>query len=202
MNDIMQKIDFENWHRKERFLGFKNNPCSYSVGIEYEFEFQKKPYICLIFAITKTINELQEFRVHSQNNELYYFKKLEPYYTIFNKNTENFINICTNFNENFNDFYNSCLYDIEIYKNQPSLNPQKNLGQNLLHISAIPWFSMTSFNLNLKNGYDYYLPIFTISQIKNNNFKLFIQVNHSTIDGFHIHKFDQCFRENLLSLHS
>lgn len=201
--NVIEKIDFENWERKERFLSFKNNPCSYSIGLEFEYEFDKKPYICLIYAITKTINELKEFRVcYDELGDLSYFTKLHPFYTIFNKTSENFINVYTEFDENFNVFFKNCSNVIEKFKHSTNLNPQQNLPKNLLHISALPWFKAISFNLVLKNGFEYFLPIFTISQIKNNKFTLFIQANHCTIDGFHIYKFEQRFRDNLLNLSS
>lgn len=37
-------------------------------------------------------------------------------------------------------------------------------GKNLFNVSCIPWSSFTGFNLNLQNGYDYFLPIFTIGK--------------------------------------
>ncbi len=61
------------------------------------------------------------------------------------------------------------------------------------NVSMIPWETFDGFNLNLPQGNDYLLPIFTIGKYHYEKGKyllpLAIQVHHSVCDGFHICRF-------------
>lgn len=68
-----------------------------------------------------------------------------------------------------------------------------NIPENTFPVSMIPWVAFDGFNLNLKKGYDYLLPIFTMSKFEFTNkqylLPLSIQVHHAVCDGFHISRF-------------
>lgn len=70
---------------------------------------------------------------------------------------------------------------------------KKSYPENLFNISALPWVNFTSFNLNLQNGYNYLLPIFTIGKFTKKDDKymlpLSLQVHHATTDGYHVGSF-------------
>ena len=76
---------------------------------------------------------------------------------------------------------------------------KENIPENSFPISMIPWNSFDGFNLNLKNGYDYYLPIFTFGKFVLEDKKclipLAIQVHHAVCDGFHLCRFIDRFQE-------
>ena len=60
-------------------------------------------------------------------------------------------------------------------------------------MSCIPWTNFTGFNLNLQQGYEYLLPIFTIGKYFSDEEKILlplaIQVHHAVCDGFHLSRF-------------
>ena len=78
------------------------------------------------------------------------------------------------------------------YRNAPELS-KPPAGKNLFNVSCIPWSSFTGFNLNLQNGYDYFLPIFTIGKYFSDGGKmrlpLAVQVHHAVCDGYHLSRF-------------
>lgn len=73
------------------------------------------------------------------------------------------------------------------------MNAKPNTPENTFPISMIPWTSFEGFNLNLKNGYDYLLLIFTMGKYYYENDKIIlplsIQVHHAVCDGFHTCRF-------------
>lgn len=72
-------------------------------------------------------------------------------------------------------------------------NSKPLVGKNYFNVSCIPWTSFTGFNLNLQQGYDYLLPIFTIGKYFSDDNKIMlplaIQVHHAVCDGFHLSRF-------------
>jgi len=84
------------------------------------------------------------------------------------------------------------------------MNPKPNEPDNTFPVSMIPWESFEGFNLNLKNGYDYLLPIFTIgkffSEAGRTMIPIAIQVHHAVCDGFHLCRFIGELRKLLFDL--
>lgn len=67
----------------------------------------------------------------------------------------------------------------------------------------IPWFTFTSFNINVFDDGKYLLPIFTMGKIFDVDGKrmipLAIQVHHAVCDGYHVGKFLELLQENIAS---
>ena len=109
------------------------------------------------------------------------------------KKTKMFSNIWTLYNPDFKKFCDSYEKDVSQYFMKDSIEAKSNKPKNTFPISMIPWTTFDGFNLNLKNGYDYLLPIFTMGKFYENNEKFFmplsIQVHHAVCDGFHLCRF-------------
>lgn len=205
-----KKIDIKSWDRCEYYLFYKDiSPCTYSATIELDItqfklklsKLNKKFYPSFIYILSKTVNSYGEFRMNvNEENDLVQYDYLNPSYTIFHADSKTFSSIYTKFDENFDVFYNSFEQDMEKYKDIKKMNP-KGLCENCFNISALANLDFTSFSLNIKNHYNYLLPIFTIGKFKKENEKLLmpisIQVHHSVIDGFHLSRFCDKLRENI-----
>lgn len=198
------KINFDTWKRKEYFKHyFTNVPCTYSMTVNIEISKllstiktkNIKLYPVMIYCISKVINNHIEFKMNlDKNKDVGYYDKVNPSYTIFNKDTETFSSIWTNYSDDFDEFYNECLSDINKYKTSNKFCPKENI-ENVFNISCIPWASFTSFNLNLQKGYDYLPPIITIGRYFSDNMSnnvflpVNIQVHHAVCDGYHTSRF-------------
>ncbi|WP_256083903.1 CatA-like O-acetyltransferase, partial [Staphylococcus aureus] len=153
-------INLETWDRKEYFNHYFNQQTTYSVTKELDITLLKSMikdkgyelYPALIHAIVSVINRNKVFRtgINSEGN-LGYWDKLEPLYTVFNKETEKFSNIWTESNASFNSFYNSYKNDLFKYKDKNEMFPKKPIPENTVPISMIPWIDFSSFNLNIGN---------------------------------------------------
>lgn len=66
----------------------------------------------------------------------------------------------------------------------------KEFIENMFFVSANPWVSFTSFNLNVANINNFFAPVFTIGKYYTQGDKvlmpLAIQVHHAVCDGFHV----------------
>ena len=136
----------------------------------------------------KIFFSIPSFQINSEGN-LGYWDKLNPLYTVFNKETEKFSNIWTESNVSFNSFYNSYKSDLLEYKDKNEMFPKKPIPENTVPISMIPWIDFSSFNLNIGNNSRFLLPIITMGKFYSKNNKIYLpvslQVHHAVCDGYH-----------------
>lgn len=195
MTPFFKKIDIKNHSRSEYLSYFtKDVPCTFSLCVDIDITIIKrssfKLYPVMIFLITKVANEIENFRMSfDKEGNFGIYEYVNPSYTILNDD-KSFSSIYTKITDDFLIFYQNILSDMKKYQNKSSMLPQKNMPKNLLNISTLPWINFTSFNLNLQNGYNYLLPIFTIGKFikKDGNYMmpLSIQAHHGTSDGYHV----------------
>lgn len=192
-------IDKEKWERKEYFEHyFSRVPCTYSMTVKLDITKIKKSnqklYPTMLYLLSRVVNKHSEFRTSLNNNgQLGIFDELIPCYTVFHKDTETFSNVWTEYFEDYETFRKEYQKDIEEFGSIKRMEAKPNTPNNTFHVSMIPWETFEGFNLNLQNGYDYLLPIFTIGKYYKENEKyilpLAIQVHHAVCDGFHVCRF-------------
>lgn len=194
-----KKIDRKNWIRKEYFEYYLANiPCTYSMTFKLDItrikEKKLKLYPTMLYYITTIVNKHSEFRIaFNDNGELGVYSEMVPSYTIFNKDTEEFSNIWTEYKPIFDEFCETYEKDILKYGSKKGLIAKPDIPPNIFTVSMIPWATFESFNLNLSKGYAYLTPIFTIGKYFEENKKIIlplaIQVHHAVCDGFHVCRF-------------
>jgi chloramphenicol O-acetyltransferase type A len=194
------RIDMNTWKRRELFKHFTEvAPCSFSMTANLDItRFRKaqkehgfKLYPMLICLIAGAVNAMPEFRTaFHKSGELVIYDILHPSYTIFDKNSELFSAIWTEFDGDLNAMYQAVLNDMKQYGDTGQYCPKPDTPENLFNISAIPWTSFTGFNLNLFRAEKYLLPIFTIGKFFEQNssvqLPLAIQAHHAVCDAYHV----------------
>ena len=203
-------IDKKNWARKEYFEHyFSNVPCTYSITTELDVTVvknrNKKIYPTMLYCIASIVNKHSEFRTtFNKNGELGIYDKMSPCYTIFHKNTETFSNLWTEFSTDYDNFCSAYERDISEYGAIERIVAKPDVPGNVFTVSMIPWVTFSGFNLNLKLGYDYLLPIFTMGKYHEQNNKIMlplsIQVHHSVCDGFHVSRFINELQELIFNI--
>ncbi len=86
-------IDIENWERKEFYEHFINQVvCTYSVVVNLDITNLKnhRLYPAMIWLLTKTVNDIPEFRTSLTSEGLGIYDEMHPMYTVFNKENKNF----------------------------------------------------------------------------------------------------------------
>lgn len=191
-------VSMETYSRKEQYEHYLNSvPCTYSMTVSADITGLKekaaekgfKFYPALIYVISKAVNGREEFRACRKNGVLGYYETLHPAYTVFNKESETFSSLWTQYHDDFRTFCENAQGDIKRFSGKGFM-PQRDMPENILNISAIPWRTFTGFNLNLPLGHEFYLPIITAGKYFSQEGKTFIplsvQVNHAVCDGFHV----------------
>ena len=194
-----QLIDLKTWKRKEYFEHyFTHVPCTYSMTVKLDITSlqtsQKKLYPSLLYALTTLVNQHEEFRMATnEQGQVGVFSEMMPCYTVFHKDTETFSNIWTEYSDDYTSFCDSYTEDLSRYGKVEQMMAKPNPPANTFPVSMIPWTTFEGFNLNLQNGYDYLLPIFSFGKYYEENKKylipLSIQVHHAVCDGFHTCRF-------------
>lgn len=158
-------------------------------------------FSCLVYCMTKAMNQITEFRHRAIDGQLYEFSRIDPGFTVLLP--DNTFNFCdSTYLHTFDSFLPQIARDIERAKNGNNRIIKDKHG--MLFISNIPWFSFTQFQQPYFSHYGFN-PVITICK----NIARFepdfvlpiaLQCNHATIDGFHMGRFFQLFTDHVNQL--
>lgn len=192
-------VDLSRWARKEHFevfQSFAQSTINQTVLIDitallnHVKETGWKFYPTIIFLISKIVNRHPEFRMAIKNNELVVWNNSHPSYTIFHNETETFSSLWSTYDGNIHHFQAVYSEDVAQYGNNIAYWPKGESPENVFFISAIPWASFTSFNINVAHMQNFFAPMFTLGKYYAQDGKivlpLAVQVHHSVCDGFHV----------------
>ncbi|QLY69540.1 type A chloramphenicol O-acetyltransferase [Citrobacter freundii] len=192
-------VDLSCWARKEHFEVFQtfaqstiNQTVLLDITslLKHIKEVGWKFYPTIIFLLSKVVNRHTEFRMAIKDNELVIWNEVHPSYTIFHNETETFSSLWSHYDGNIHHFQHVYAEDMARYGNNLSYWPKGESLENIFFVSAIPWVSFTSFNINVANMQNFFSPMFTIGKYYNQDGKvmlpLAVQVHHSVCDGFHV----------------
>ena len=192
-------IDREHWARKEYFDHyFSQVPCTYSAVFQLDItrirQQKQKLYPTMLYHIAGEVNCRDAFRtVYNKAGQLGIYDRMHPCYTVFHPECETFSNLWTEYDPDYETFCASYQRDMAEYGNNPGLEGKPGTPENTFPVSMIPWASFQGFNLNLQNGYDFLLPIFTMGKFYESDGKMLlplaVQVHHAVCDGFHLCSF-------------
>lgn len=199
-------IDIENWERKEFYEHFINEVvCTYSVTVNLDITKLKgqRLYPAMIWLITKTVNEMPEFRTSLRKDGLGIYDSMHPMYTVFNEQNKNFSGIWSYFSDDYKEFLKNYEEDSGKYSNSTRYTPKDGTPENSFNISMLPWVGFTSVNINVYDEGKFLLPIFTMGKFFEQDGKRLlpfsIQVHHAVCDGYHIGKFVELIQEKINS---
>ena len=199
-------IDVDSWKRKEWFLHYtKEVPCTYSSTSDLDITNIKKKnygiYPSILFALSKTVSEMEQFRMGlNAEGKFGYYDMLSPSYTIFNETSKTFTVTWTQYDGNFSAFCERYKRDSSAAKSRDKFLA-KPPREDCFSVTMDPWTRFTGFNLNLKNDYSYFLPIFTAGRYERVGERfimpLSVQVHHAVCDGYHVGMFLKSLQKNL-----
>ena len=139
-------IDIENWERKEFYEHFINEVvCTYSavVNVDITHLKEQKLYPAMIWLLTKTVNDMPEFRTSLTPEGLGIYDDMHPMYTVFNKENKNFSGIWSWFSEDYGEFLKSYEADAAEYSKSTRYAPKDGTPSNSFNISMVPWLEFT-----------------------------------------------------------
>ena len=189
-------IDMESWPRREFYEHFiKEVRCTYSavVNIDITALKEQKLYPAMIWLLTKTVNDMPEFRTSLTPEGLGVYDDMHPMYTVFNKEKKNCSGIWSWFSEDYGEFLKSYEADAAEYSKSTRYAPKEGTPPNSFNISMVPWLEFTGFNINVFDEGKFLLPVFTMGKFFERDGRrllpLAIQVHHAVCDGYHMGQF-------------
>lgn len=165
-------IDLISYKRAEHFRFFSENPCCFLLSVELEVQnllnHKQKGYSFLnliLYCISRSVNEVVEFRMDCKDGILGYYEISHPSYTIFHKNSETFSSLWSEYDEDFAKFNENLQSDKAEFGENISYEAKAHRIPNIFFVSSLPWIGFKDFNLQIDRS-KFYALIFTLSNTR------------------------------------
>ena len=149
-----------------------------------------KFYIDFLYILTKVLNSREDYRMAYlwQSDELICYDVINPTQYVFHEDTETCTPVYTEYCEDYKTFYSGALADLDRAKQSREYLLDSVNHPNWFDASYISWLSYDSLNVELPDGYLYYLPIVNWGRYREENDRLImpltVRMNHAVADGF------------------
>lgn len=209
-----RRIDMDTWPRRSHYENYRDQiPCVFSVTVRLDvtrllsFAHQSGChfYGCMIYAISKTVNEMDEMRMFMlpDGNPAVYDVR-HPVFTIFHPENETFSDLWTEYDPEFETFYK----EFERVRNEYStpehygIKGRPGQPENFFCISCAPWLDFTSVSTVTPGGKPQLFPIidfgkYTRSAEGKMTMPVSMTIGHAVADGYHAGKFFRKLQENM-----
>ena len=192
-------IDKEKYYRKGVYRHFTED-CKCSVSMtaridvtalaEWSKKNGKKFYLCFLYILSKVLNSRDDYRMAYlwQSDELICYDVINPTQYIFHEDTETCTPVYTAYSEDFDEFYANAFADAGKAKETREYLLDSEDHPNWFDASFISWLSYDSLNVELPDGYLYFLPIVNWGKYREENGRLMmpvtVRMNHAVADGY------------------
>ena len=123
-----------------------------------------------------------------QSNELICYDRIHPTQYVFHEDTETCTPVYTTYCEDYEVFYRSAHQDVEAAKQTREYGLDAANHPNWFDASYISWLSYDALNIELPDGYLYFLPIVNWGKYREENGRLVmpvsVRLNHAVADGY------------------
>ena len=192
-------IDKETYRRNGMYRHFTADcKCSASITARidvtelaaYSRKTDTKFYINFLYLLSKVLNSREDYRMGYlwESDELISWDVINPTQYIFHEDTETFTVVYTEYSEDYETFYQAALNDAEEAKKTREYGLDAANHPNWFDASYIPWISYDSLNIELPDGYPYFIPIINWGRYREENGRLMmpvtVRMNHAVADGF------------------
>ena len=192
-------IDRDKYYRKGVYRHFTEDcRCSTSVTARIDVTdlvgFSKrngsKFYIDFLYILSKVLNSRDDYRMAYlyKSDELICYDVIHPTQYVFHEDTETCTPVYTEYTEDYDIFYRNALRDVEKAKETREYGLDSQNHPNWFDASYISWLSYDSLNIELPDGYLYFLPIINWGRYRKENGRLLmpvsVRLNHAVADGY------------------
>lgn len=192
-------IDKETYYRKGVFRHFTQDcKCSTSITaridvtdlVQYSKKTSTKFYINFLYILSKVLNSRDDYRMayQWQNEQLICYDVINPIQYVFHEDTETCTPVYTEYYEDYKTFYDKAILDVERAKETRDYGLDSENHPNWFDASYISWLSYDSMNIELPDGYLYFLPIVNWGKYREESERLMmpvsVRLNHAIADGY------------------
>ena len=199
MNTHYRVIDRETYYRKGVYRHFTEDcKCSTSMTarvdvtnlVEYSRRTGTKFYINFLYLLSRALNSREDYRMGYlwQTDELICYDVIHPTQYVFHEDTETCTPVYTEYREDYRTFYQGALEDVARAKRTREYGLDAAGHPNWFDASYISWLSYDALNVELPDGYLYFLPIVNWGRYHREGDRLVmplsVRLNHAVADGF------------------
>ena len=192
-------IDFETYYRKGVFRHFSEDcKCSTSMTarldvtdlVAYSKKTNTKFYINFLYLLSKVFNSRDDYKMayNWKTQELICYDVVNPTHYVFHEDTETITLVYSEYSEDYKTFYANAMADVEKAKQTREYGLDMANHPNWFDASYISWLSYDSLNVELPDGYLYFLPIINWGRYREENGRLqmpvTVRLNHAIADGY------------------
>ena len=196
-------INQETYYRKGVFRHFMEDcRCSTSMTarldvtklVAYSKRAGTKFYINFLYILSKVLNSRDDYKMAYlwESKQLICYDQINPIQYVFHEDTETCTPVYTTYYEDYKRFYTDALADVERAKLTREYGLDSSNHPNWFDASYISWLSYDSLNIELPEGYPYFLPIVNWGKYREENGRLMmpvsVRLNHAVADGYLIAK--------------
>lgn len=200
-------IDVESWDRREIYKLFSQSDFPFysvttSVDVTDVKKFAKQQgisfYHVMIWAVTRAVNNVPAMLMRIVEGKLVLLEKCNPSFTFLPKDSQNFMFGYAPWQDDVVTFCNQAR---ESTQNQTTLFGGIQDSADMLYLSCLPWFDVTAVTNEHNLDKDDAVPRIVwgkyYPQGERTYLHLCVEVNHRTVDGFHIAQFVQQFEKSV-----
>ena len=192
-------INPETYYRKGVYRHFTEDcKCSTSMTaridvtelVNYSKAKGTKFYINFLYILSKVLNSRDDYKMAYlwQTKELICYDVINPIQYVFHEDTETCTPVYSSYNEDYDVFYKNALDDVEQAKKTREYGLDAANHPNWFDASYISWLSYDSLNIELPDGYLYFLPIINWGKYREENGRIMmpitVRLNHAVADGY------------------
>lgn len=192
-------VDMDNYYRKGVYRHFSEDcKCSTSITnkidvtelIRFSKDTNTKFYINFLYLLCKVLNSREDYRTQYlfDKQQVVIFDKINPTHYIFHNDTETCTVVYSEYYEDYSTFYNNCSLDIAKAKETREYGLDEANHPNWFDASYISWISYESLNIELPDGYLYFMPIINWGRYSKVDDKFLmpvsVRLNHAIADGY------------------
>ncbi|MBP5654708.1 MAG: chloramphenicol acetyltransferase [Clostridiales bacterium] len=157
---------------------------------EYSRSRGTKFYLNFLYILCKVLNSSEDYRMGYlwQSDELIVYDKINPTQYAWREEYGTCTPVYTEYYEDYEAFYKQASEDLEYAKSTKDYLLDSGAHPNWFDASCIPWVSYDSLNVELPDGYLYFLPIINWGRYRQEEGRLMmpvtVRLNHAVADGF------------------
>jgi chloramphenicol O-acetyltransferase type A len=195
---MKQKLDINNWNRKEHFEFFSQMEepfFGFTVNIDCTIAYEKAKRLDISFFnyyLHKTLiatNAIESFKYRIENGEVFVYDIINVSSTIMRED-KTFGFSLIEFDEDIHKFNTIAKKEIERVQNTTGLITRDFSDTNLIHFSAVPWIDFTAVAHARGFNYPDSCPKIAFGALREESGKKFmplsIHVHHGLMDGYHV----------------
>jgi chloramphenicol O-acetyltransferase type A len=201
-------IDLNAWARKDHFNFFnKFDEPFFGVCVEIDctIAYQKCKqtgqgfFLYYLYQCLAAANEIEAFRLRIENDQLFLYDVVNAS-AVINRADTTFGFSYIDFHADFELFTQQAKIEIDKVKSTTGLVPAGS-GDNVIHISAMPWLKFTSLSHARSFSFKDSCPKISFGKLTLTEGKqlmpVSIHVNHALMDGYHVSLFVSAFQQRM-----